>query len=180
MRIDPKYFNQFMVVVAVFCIAAIALASYRYVDRQEQRFMDRMEQTPASELHFLTMDGDTLQLDPERTTVILFWATWSGRSLESLYELYQWHDSYPQFEVIAAFVKDAPEFALAHNRESKERFMLVNGTPAYQDLRVPGVPSAIILDSQGRVVATEVGSSSVPIWQKLSTRDQLHSSETAL
>ncbi len=162
-----------MLIVAVICLVAIALASFRYVSKQEHRFIDRLEETPLSSFVFLNPEGDTLRFEPGQTTVILFWATWSGRSLGSLYDLYNWHDSYPQFRVISAYVKDAPEFAKAHDRPYKDRFVLVDGTQAYQDLRVPGVPTAIVLDEEGAVRSTDVGTQTVPVWHELSTREQL-------
>ncbi len=173
MRIDPKYFNHFMVIVAVICILAIIFASLRYSQRQEQRFLDRLDNKSLSELVFMDQQGDTLYVNPDQTTVLLFWATWSDRSLEELYDLYNWHDRHPHIEVISAFVKDAEEFAKAHDRENKNSYRLVNGTPAYQDLRVPGVPTAVVFDSGGKVKKVQSGSQTVPIWHEVSTRQEL-------
>lgn len=164
-----------MVIVAVIGIITIAVASFLYIDRQEQRFYDRLDETPFSEFVFRNTEGDTVKVATDRTTVLLFWATWSERSLDMLYDLYSWHDSYPQYEVIVAYVKDAPELAMAHDRENHERYNLLDGTPAYQDLRVPGVPATIIFDEQGMVRTVEVGAQTVPAWYNLSTRDQLQS-----
>ncbi len=164
-----------MVIVAVICIIAIAFGSFRYVSKQEERFLDRLEQTPVEEFIFLTSEGDSLQIQPERTTIILFWATWAERSLGSLYDLYQWHDNYPQYDVIAAFVKDAPEFARAHDRDGQDRFRMLDGTTAYQDLRVPGVPTTLVLNARGEVSMTGVGAQNIPVWHELSTRKQLQS-----
>lgn len=173
MRIDPKYFNHFMVFVAVICILVIIFASLRYTQRQEQRFLDHLENESLSNLVFLDQQGDTLNVSPGQTTVLLFWATWSDRSLEELYNLYNWHDLHPHVAVISAYVKDAPEFAMAHDRDNMNNYQLLDGTPAYQDLRVPGVPSAVVFDTDGEVKMVQSGSQTVPVWHELSTRQEL-------
>ncbi len=164
-----------MVTVGAVGIIAIAVASFFYLGKQEQRFLGRLDGTMLQEFVFHDAEGDTVQVRPERTTVMLFWATWSERSLDSLYDLYKWHDNYPQYEIIAAYVKDAPEFARAHDRAEQENHRLLDGTPAYQDLRVPGVPTAIIFDESGTVRSTEIGARAVPAWHELSTRGELQS-----
>ncbi len=174
MRIDPKFFNHFMIVLAVFCIIAIAFASFRYVGKQEQRFLDRLEHSSPGELVFTDTQGDTIRIEPDRIVIVLFWSTWSDRSLGVLYDLYRWHDQHPQFEVISAYVKDAADFARVHDRQDVQRFTLLDGTGAYQDLRVPGVPAAIIFGSGGDVLYTQVGTKPVAVWHELSSRQQLH------
>ena len=174
MRIDPKFFNHFMVVVAVFCIIAIIFASFLYIGKQEQRFLNRLDQRSLNELVFTNDRGDTLQIVPERTVVILFWSTWSERSLDMLEDLYRWHDEYPQFKVVSAYVKDAAEFASVHDRPGADHFTLVNGTGAYQELRVPGVPSAIIFSAESDILHTQVGTKEQPVWHELSSRYTLH------
>lgn len=174
MRIDPKFFNHFMIAVAVFCIIAIAFASFRYIGKQEQRFLNRLDQKSLNDLVFTNARGDTVNIEPERTIVILFWATWSDRSLDTLNDLYRWHDEHPQFEVVSAYVKDALEFAIAHNRPETDHFSLLDGTGAYQELRVPGVPSAIIFSDGGDLLFTQVGTKEKPVWHELTSQDQLH------
>ncbi len=174
MRIDPKFFNHFMIAVAVFCIIAIAFASFRYIDKQEQRFLNRLDQSSLNELVFTNTLGDTVNIAPERTVVILFWATWSDRSLDTLNDLYHWHDAHPQFEVVSAYVKDAAELASVHDRPGTDHFTLVDGTGAYQELRVPGVPAAIVFSAGGDVLHTQVGTKEKPVWRELSSRDKLH------
>ncbi len=168
MRIDPRFFNQFILIVAVICIAAIVITSIRYIGKQEERFLDRLEGQKLADLTFLSADGDTLQMNRDQTTVLLFWSTWSDRSLDALYDLYSWHDKYPYVEVVSAYVKDSDEFASVYDQEEKQQFILVNGTPAYQNLRVPGIPTAIIFDSHGEIHAVEIGYRDVPVWHTLS------------
>ena len=156
-----------MVIVGVVAVITIAVTSYLYLGKQEQRFLDRLDDTSFQEFVFKNTEGDTVQIHPEETTVLLFWATWSDRSLDALYDLYRWHEENPGYAVIAAYVKDAPEFAREHDREGRDRYRLLDGTPVYQDLRIPGVPTTIIVDEQGMVTGTEIGTSNHPIWQTL-------------
>ncbi len=158
-----------MVIVAVTGIIVIALASYFYVSRQEQRFLDRLDRSDPAEFAFVGLDGDTIRIPPDRHTVVLFWATWSDRSMEELNDLSDWWQDHPDFKVIAAFVKDAAEYARAHQRPGDEGFQIADGTEVYQDLRVPGVPSAILFAPDLEVAATQVGSAGSeqePAWRK--------------
>lgn len=168
MRIDPGYFNQFMVVLAVFCLLAIALASFLHIGKREDRFLGRLENYPGEKFVFTTARGDTIRASSERTTVILFWSTWSDRSIRELTNLYQWHDENPDYEIIAAFVKDSPEYALIYDRKGKDYFTLADGTGVYQDLRIPGIPAAIVLSPADEVIMTQVGSMEIPVWHQLS------------
>lgn len=145
----------------------------RYIGKQEERFLNRLDSTTLPEFVFLNEQGDTLSVTSERTTIVLFWSTWSSRSLNELYDLYNWHDDHSHYDVIAAYVKDSAEFAEAHNRQDKVRFRMVDGTPVYQDLRIPGVPTAIVFNSGNEPVMTQVGSESVPVWHSLSPRQEL-------
>ena len=167
MRIDPKYFNHFMVVLAVTGVITIALASLYYVGKQEQRFLGRLDNSDPSGFRFVSLQGDTLALAPDRNVVLLFWATWSDRSVEELDDLYGWHAEHPEYEVVAAFVKDAAEFAEEHERPGRPGFHIADGTGVYQDLRVPGVPTAIIFGPGHRVTHTQAGSGSRPAWREM-------------
>lgn len=169
MRIHPRYFNRFMVIVAVTGIIVIALASYFYVNRQEQRFLDRLDRSDPAEFAFVGLDGDTIRIPPDRNTVVLFWATWSDRSIEELNDLSDWWQDHPDFKVIAAFVKDAAEYARAYQRPEHDGFQIADGTEVYQDLRVPGVPSAILFGPDRMIAATQVGSAGSehePVWRE--------------
>lgn len=172
MRIDPRFFNHFMLIVAVICIAIIAITSILYIGKQEERFLNRLEDQRLRDLTFLTMEGDSLQVIRDRTTILLFWSTWSDRSLEALDDLYNWHDNNPGFEVVASYVKDSDDFAAAYDRVEQKQFIMVNGTPAYQNLRVPGIPTAIVFDSLGDIHAVEIGARDVPVWHALTSGKQ--------
>ncbi|MEX0681081.1 MAG: hypothetical protein WD097_06830 [Balneolales bacterium] len=175
MRIDPKYFNHFLFIVAVIGFLVIGLASLLYIGKQEKRFIDRLEGTLLREFTFTNGVGDTVQVQTDRTTVLLFWATWSERSLEAVDNLYTWHDANPDIYVISAYVKDAYELAEVYNRPGQDQFQLLNATGAYQDLRVPGVPTVIIFDMNGKVMTTEIGYREIPLWHTLTTRQMLYS-----
>lgn len=168
MRIDPGYFNQFMAILAVFCLLAIALASFLHIGKREDRFLGRLENYPAGKFEFITAQGDTIRTSGERTTVILFWSTWSDRSIRELANLNEWVQENPDFEVIAAYVKDAPEYALEYDRERSSLFLLADGTGVYQDLRIPGIPAVIVLSPENEVLITQIGSMDEPVWHQLS------------
>ena len=172
-----------MVAVALVAAVAIVAASFYYLTRQEQRYRDLLEGQTIEDLVFLEVEmapeagrgaqngpkneaRDTLAFQPGPKTVVLFWASWSDRSISELENLIRWHGMFSHYRVIAAVVKDGPEFSELWPASDSGSFYLVDGTPAYQDLRVPGVPSTILFGSDGHMNRTAVGSQSEPLWHR--------------
>ncbi len=169
MRIDPRFFNRFMIVLAVICLVAIGLASFRFIGTQEKRFLERLDISNPSKFFFTAVEGDTLHMTPGRPVILLFWATWSERSLDELYDLFSWHRDHPNYTVIAAYVKDSPEFAMIHNRPDLMNFFMADGTGIYQDLRVPGIPTVIVFGPNLEIITTQIGTGTEPAWRGLAS-----------
>lgn len=164
MKIDPKYFNLFAVIVAVFAMIAIIYFTISYAGNQRVEF--EMSLGSGAELYnewFVRIDGsDSLRaVDFKENIVIIdFWATWSEPSLESRNALMDVINAYPDSlrpVVIAAAVRDADETILQYLSISDHGFINVRGTELFQKMKVPGVPTQVIFAPGGRLIESRVG-----------------------
>jgi thiol-disulfide isomerase/thioredoxin len=154
MRLDPKYFNVFLLIVAV--VAAILMAFFILNNRstektafKEQMFANDSLQT----VYWRNVEGnDSLRVrDFKGNFVILnFWANWSDASLESQQKLAQLKSKHADtLEVIAAAVgltqQEATEYIADHNFP----FHFVAGSRQFSDFSVPGLPAQLIYNPNG-------------------------------
>ena len=108
----------------------------------------------------LPTPGDSLRgIDFKGKFVIVdFWSTWSDPSLESHIELWSLiQDNSDVFVVIAAGVRDANETIIEYATEKPYPFYYVQGTQAFQKMKVPGVPSQAIFMPSGTLLQLRVG-----------------------
>ena len=104
--------------------------------------------------------GDSLRgIDFKGKFVIIdYWSTWSDPSIESHTELWSLIQDYSDmFIVIAAGVRDANETIIEYATEKPYPFYYVQGTNAFQNLKVPGVPSQAIYMPSGSLLQLRVG-----------------------
>ena len=104
--------------------------------------------------------GDSLRgIDFKGKFVIIdYWSTWSDPSIESHTELWSLIQDYSDmFIVIAAGVRDANETIIEYATEKPYPFYYVQGTDAFQKLKVPGVPSQAIYMPSGSLLQLRVG-----------------------
>ena len=159
-----------MLILAVLTLAAILAGTFSYQNRQERRFTDRLAEMPLQKMPFVTLQGDTLRLQPGKPVVVLFWGSWSGRSQTALEELLLWYEANPQFRLVAASVRDSTVFYSSKPVETDpDGVIRVDGTRAYNDLRTPGIPTVLFFDEKGEVFLAEVGLRTNPAWTRLST-----------
>lgn len=170
MRLDPKYFNLFLVVCGFLTLIVIVFGTIRYVSNQQETFKENLDATDLSEHHFMEYaSDDSLSItefsgDP---VVIHFWSTWSGRSKEINEVLREFKSDNEDLVVIAAAARDGEELIVEYMNDHSFPFYFVNGTDIYLDLLVPGLPSQIMIDRSGEVVDTQVGADSEQLLQKL-------------
>ena len=164
MKIDPKYFNLFAVIVAFFAMISIVYFTISYAGNQRADF--EITLGSGADLYnewFVKIDGsDSLRAVDfkDRIVIIDFWATWSEPSLESRSELIELVTTYPDSlrpVVIAAAVRDADETIAEYTSNSDNGFINVRGTKQFQQMKVPGVPTQVIFAPGGRIIESRVG-----------------------
>ncbi len=160
MRLDPKYFNLFLGVCAIVTIVVIFLSTILYVSNQQETFREKIENAELSEwkmFHYASGDSITTDQFKGSSVIIHFWSTWSDMSMEINEELHQLEQNRDDIVVIAAAARDGDELVKEYMSSVPYNFVFVNGTPLYQEMMVPGLPSQLYVDRDGEIVDHLVG-----------------------
>lgn len=160
MKLDPKYFNLFIACCTIVALLLIAYGTIAYHQKQEKRFLDNVGQTDLDSYFLPSMtEQDSLGLSSFEgaPVVIHFWSTWSRKSQNVHSLLHELVEMYPELTILAAAIRDDDELVQDYIRQNRHPFIYVNGTPLYHDLQVPGLPSQILLDRDGRYYASQIG-----------------------
>jgi thiol-disulfide isomerase/thioredoxin len=161
---DLKLFNRVLFGIGVLATGLIIIFSFKYAENQRTTVMDFVAADSLIHQRWLqNLDGtDSLQLSSYqgRDVILIFWASWSAKSLDVLKTL----DSLKSVNgdslvIIAAAVKDNGAEARSYIANTTHNFEYVDGTIHYLDLRLPGVPSAIRFNRDSKPVQILVGES---------------------
>ncbi len=159
MKIDNKYFPAFMAVMALASALIIVYSSFSYKKTEKTRFTKSIVENDSLVNHSLryVLEDDSVSVgDFEGEHVVLvFFSSWSEKSNFLLQEIHTLADEEGSIKVIAALVKDATD--TINFEELPERFLYVDGASLYNDLKVPGIPTYVLFDKQGKYVYSHVG-----------------------
>lgn len=170
MRLDPKYFNLFIGICAVITLVVIVFGTMNYSQNQILDFKESISEIQLDTLSFNQYTSEEiLQLvDLKGEPVIIhFWSTWSSKSKEVNLFLDQYHESHPNLNIIAAVVKDGDEQVQEYINNQSFDFIFTNGTLFFQELLVPGVPSQILIRSDGTLFDIQVGDDTDALRERL-------------
>lgn len=159
--IDPKYFNRFIFITGILCVILIFWGTMKYSENQQSRFEEALgdggEIVDLSFSRFIGQDSVSVS-DYKGSPVILdFWATWSQRSAQAHAKLAELQRDHPEYVIIALSVKDSEEYISQYLGENDYDFIFADGTQAYQELMVPGLPTQILFDREGKLRKIFVG-----------------------
>ena len=159
MRLDQKYFIPFMIVAALFTILAIIITSFSFNEKRQERFKENLVASDSllSKKMPIVGEADSLSMQSQagNPSLLVFWASWSDKSVEMLEEIQNYQNENKNLGVVAALVKDAEESLPA--RKKFPTFIYVDGTQLFNDLKVPGYPSYILFDESGEVLHAQIG-----------------------
>ncbi len=149
-----------MLVCAALTLIVIVYGTVNYSQKQQSQFKDTIASMQMDTLSFdrfgeerrLVMEE--LQGDP---VVIEFWATWSGKSLAVNRFLDEYQKENPDLVVVAAVVRDGEKQAAEYITSHEYDFIYVVGTHFFQSINIPGVPSQILIDREGKLFTSQVG-----------------------
>lgn len=170
MKLDQKYFVPFMAIVGMVTLVIIIYSSFSFKERQKEDFIaytlayDSLLTLPHP---YISSQSDSLKIEvfTGKKRMIVFWASWSEKSELMMNEISEVSRLNPDFKVIAALVNDVTdnvEGGLPHYN-----FEYIDGTILFNKIRVPGIPSYILLDEDGNLVSNHVG------YQEGSTKEEL-------
>lgn len=162
MRIDPKYFNVFLMIVAL--VAAILIAVFTFKNRinDQSAFNNRMAANDSLQTIYWhsVHQGDSLRIaDFKKSFVVLnFWTDRSDVSLESQQMLARLKDEYSDtLEVISAAVGLKREEAMQYIADHNFPFHFVAGSQQFSDLAIPGLPAQLVYNPQGELESVFLG-----------------------
>lgn len=142
-RIAPRFFNRFILLSALFCLALIAIFTLRQPRKAREAFDAtlRLElNTPwVDSLSVLHSDGE-FACGPE--SVFLFWAPWSERSLQVIDSLAAFQAGRvdgPCYNLLG--VKEDPARMRSLAMDSPLQARWFDATSVYGTWNVPGVPT---------------------------------------
>lgn len=160
MKLDPKYFNLFIAVCAVITLVVILFGTMSYHINQEKILRDNIADTDLEQvvLQYI-VESDSLTLSELKGVPVLidFWATWSGKAQNTHRIIDELQQHHPDLKVIAAAVRDDEQMVRDYIGDHNFDFTYVIGTEFYHKLQVPGVPSQIMIDKQGRFFDFQIG-----------------------
>lgn len=162
MRIHPRYFNLFMIVVAIMTAIIIVYATFSYRQNRVEVFREHMMQVDTLDrvgfCRFSGQDSLSLERFAGRYVLLDFWAEWSEPSLESHKYLSGLSTAFQDtLQVIAASVRQDSAIVRAYRQAHDYPFEFVEGTSFYNRMKIPGVPAQVLIDPQGVVIGTFVG-----------------------
>lgn len=156
MRLDPKYFNVFLVIVAA--LAAILIAVFTLSNRSAEKsdFRERM----FSQDSLKTMWWPKVQADDSlriadlkgQFVVLDFWANWSDASVNSHKQLAKIQRQYPDtLQVVAASVSLQKEEVFSYIEKHDFPFQFVAGSQHFSAFNIPGLPAQLMYNSDGKL-----------------------------
>ena len=163
MKFDPKYFNAFILAMAVILTIAIIIGTISYRTDQREIFVGKLRDKVAlgaAKFAPASGEGDSLSLSDIKSEFLVldFGATWSPYSERAHRALKAVERKFPgRIHVVSAMVKNQPQEILEYERMKAFQFTYVLGTDLYRELSIPGIPSHIVFDSTGNVVDYSVG-----------------------
>jgi len=156
MRLDPKYFNVFLLIVAI--CAAILIAFFILNNRStgEAAFKERVFANDSLQtVYWRNVQGDdSLRIADFRGNFVVlnFWANWSDVSLKSQKRLAQLKTQHADtLEVIAAAVGLTKQEATQYIADHDFPFHFVAGSRQFSDFSVPGLPAQLIYNPDGKL-----------------------------
>ncbi len=170
MRLDPKYFNLFIAVCAVITLVAIVFGTMSYHSNQEKILRDNIAETDLEQIVFqYIIENDSLSLPELKGGPVLidFWATWSGKAQNTHRFLGDLQQHHPDLIILAAAVRDDEQLVRDYIDSHNFNFTYVIGTEIYHKLQVPGVPSQILIDREGRFFDFQIGENREELERKI-------------
>lgn len=162
MQLDPKYFNTFLVIVAVVAAAMITFFILSNRGNDESQFKERMfaQDSLRTVGWSRIQSSDSLRISNfEGSFVVLdFWSNWTDASLESHRQLEGLKKEFPDtLEVLAASVRLKPDETISYIEKHNFPFRFVEGTQHFSGFEIPGLPAQLIYNPQGQLQSVHLG-----------------------
>src|SRR5690625_4448621 len=146
MRLDPKYLNPFLAIVAVIAASVIAYATIRNSYNKQSDFKEQIvRQDSLQTVSWIqTEASDSISISDfdNRFVLLQFWSGWSDASVDAHRNLVDLKGEYGnRLAILAASVGLRKEEALSYIGKHKFPFYHVAGSRQFSSFNIPGVPA---------------------------------------
>ena len=174
MKLDQKYFIPFLAVVAIATALLITFFTISSQKGQREVFKNYILQQDSLRTEKMPILGsdDSLAVTSFRNKFVVldFWATWSNFSEDAHYQLSDLVRKYPNtLTVIAAVVKDQQKKIDDYIERHVFPFHYANGTVVFNKYDIPGMPTEIIYNPEGKIIDVLFGYSDSTQYDRLRT-----------
>lgn len=154
MRLDPKYFNTFLAVVAVIAVLFITYFTISSQQNKRSDFKKRIVQQDSLQTVYwpLVETSERIRIADfsDRFVLLHFWSNWSDASIDAHQRLTKLKREYGEhLAVIAAAVGLQKKEVLSYAREHDFPFHYVAGSQQFSAFNVPGVPTSLLYAPEG-------------------------------
>ncbi len=162
MRIDPKYFNPFLIVLAIVGALLIAYFTISSPLNREAAFREQIvKQDSLQTTSWLQVEtSDSLKISDfsGQYVMLYFWSQWSGSSEDGHQKVAELKNSFSNdLEVISAMVGLREKEALAFIDENDFPFYFVAGSQQFSAFGVPGLPAYLLYNPDGKIQFISLG-----------------------
>lgn len=162
MRIDPKYFNTFLVVVAIFAAALITFFTFNSQQSKRAAFKKRIvRQDSLTTVPWVTVErADSIRIDDFKDQYVLlqFWSDWldapdaTHRKLAKLQQ-----STAGNLVILSAMVGFEKEQALNYVKKQGFSIYFVAGSTQFSEFGVPGVPAYLLFNPLHEIEYVSLG-----------------------
>ncbi|HKJ32563.1 MAG TPA: TlpA disulfide reductase family protein [Balneolales bacterium] len=164
LRIDQKYFNRFAIIVGVIAITLLAASSiYLHISSKDKFYKRAKREQGQINQSYLkdVFSNDSLRVADyqHKYVVLVFWATYASPSKPLFKELDNYRKKYPdKITIIAASVRDSrPTIKKYLAKNVHYSFHYVFGNDLFYHLEIPGLPTFIVFNPDGKLLYSHAG-----------------------
>lgn len=174
MKIDPKYFSTFLLIMAVIAAGLIAFFTLKNRSNEMEAFKKRMMEQDSLQMVYWhkVQEEDSLRLSDFRGkyVVVNFWSNWSGSTERTHRKLSALKHTYTDsLAVIAAAVGLRKGEAVSYIEKHNFPFHFVAGSKQFSDFNIPGLPAQLIYNPRGGLEDASLGYQNVSQYDSLRT-----------
>lgn len=162
MRLNQKYFYPFLAAAAVMFAIWAVYASFDFKQQTRLNFDKDVAQRDSLLSYSYVQIQDSTNIQPlaliknqQKPLVMVFCASWSENAYRMLDYLSSQHVN--DLLIIAAYVKDTRTDALNMSNQLNAKIISIDAMDLYNQLRAPGIPTAIFYDQNGVFIGSVVG-----------------------